>query len=253
MVKTHYPERYGKTKFYAERCILEVRNPVDAITSLFNMVCTGSHNKSMHNEDYKKFASHWNEFIEQEITVWKDFHDFWLRAKIPVHLIRFEDILTSPKPTMTDLFKFILNTPSLEGTLIERYIDLAVREKAPEVYKPREGRVNSNVDKYNQEQLEFLFGYGYELIKNFGYEATFTKKQDLESLKFIDEFNAESLKKSIFIADESDEVTSIFINYPALLLRKKSMLYPEGRTSYRFKRALRKLVTIVDKKPDNEK
>ena len=46
---------------------------------------------------------------------------------------------------------------------------------------------------------------------------------------------------------ESDEVTSIFINYPSLLLRKKSMLYPDGRTSYRFKRNLRKKVTIVEK------
>ena len=34
------------------------------------------------------------------------------------------------------------------------------------------------------------------------------------------------------------------INYPALLLRKKSALYPEGRTSYRFKNALRKQVTV---------
>jgi len=36
-------------------------------------------------------------------------------------------------------------------------------------------------------------------------------------------------------------------NYPALLLRKKSTLYPEGRTSYRFKRELRKKVTIIGK------
>lgn len=55
IVKTHYPERYGKTKFYSEKCILEVRNPLDAVTSLFNMVCTGSHNKSIHNGDYAKF------------------------------------------------------------------------------------------------------------------------------------------------------------------------------------------------------
>ena len=37
------------------------------------------------------------------------------------------------------------------------------------------------------------------------------------------------------------------VNYPALLLRKKSPLYPEGRTSYRFKRELRKKVTIIGK------
>ena len=35
------------------------------------------------------------------------------------------------------------------------------------------------------------------------------------------------------------------INYPALLLRKKCALYPEGRTSYRFKHALRRQVTVA--------
>lgn len=63
VVKTHYPERYGKTKFYSEKCILEVRNPLDAVTSLFNMVCTGSHNKSIHNDDYNKFRDQWHEFL----------------------------------------------------------------------------------------------------------------------------------------------------------------------------------------------
>lgn len=53
VVKSHYPERYGKTKFYSERAILLVRNPLDCITSLFNMVCTGSHNKSIADNDFK--------------------------------------------------------------------------------------------------------------------------------------------------------------------------------------------------------
>ena len=57
-------------------------------------------------------------------------------------------------------------------------------------------------------------------------------------------FNDASLEKSLFNLFESDEVTSIMINYPALLLRKKSALYPEGRTSYRFKQALRRQVTV---------
>ncbi|CDW83009.1 fbox domain containing protein [Stylonychia lemnae] len=247
VVKTHYPERYGKTKFYAEKCILEVRNPVDAVTSLFNMVCTGSHNKSMHPGDYAKFSKEWNEFIEQEITVWKDFHDFWLNAKIPVHLIRFEDILTDPRPTMIKLFKFILNTSHIEGTVIEKYIDLAVKEKAPEIYKPREGRVNTNMDKFNREQLDFMYNYAKEQLQYFGYDDTYTLNKLGLNSKFIDDFNNQNLEKSIFIQQEADEITSIFINYPALLLRKKSMLYPEGRTSYRFKRALRKKVTILDK------
>ena len=46
---------------------------------------------------------------------------------------------------------------------------------------------------------------------------------------------------------EEDEITSIYINYPALLLRKKTEVYPNGRTSHRFKNQLRRRVTIIDK------
>ena len=57
------------------------------------MVSTGSHNRSIHDGDYSKFPKVWADFIQQDITVWKDFHDFWLNAKIPVHIIRYEDIV----------------------------------------------------------------------------------------------------------------------------------------------------------------
>ena len=98
IVKTHYPERYGKTKFYAERVLLLVRNPLDCMTSLFNMVCTGSHNRSITDNDFEKFPEHWKEFIKQEISVWKDFHNFWLKAtKIAIHIVRYEDIVKFPK------------------------------------------------------------------------------------------------------------------------------------------------------------
>lgn len=36
-------------------------------------------------------------------------------------------------------------------------------------------------------------------------------------------------------------------NMPALLLRKKSKEYPDGRTSYKFKKELRNKVTIIGK------
>lgn len=170
IAKTHYPERYGKTKFYAERSILCVRNPIDCITSLFNMVCSGSHNKSIANGDYAKFSGLWSEFVEQEITVWKDFHDFWLNAKVPVHLIKFEDILTNPNDTLMSLMRFVLNTDDITGSNMEKYIEIAVKEQAPEIYKPREGKVNTNNGKFTQEHLDFIFNYAKELIVNFGYD-----------------------------------------------------------------------------------
>ena len=44
IVKTHYPDSPGVHDYFAERCILVVRNPLDAIPSLFNMLGTSSHN-----------------------------------------------------------------------------------------------------------------------------------------------------------------------------------------------------------------
>ena len=48
-----------------------------------------------------------------------------MKAKIPVHIIRYEDIVQKPEPTMSDLMKFILNVETLKGTKIEKYIKLA--------------------------------------------------------------------------------------------------------------------------------
>ena len=265
VIKTHYPERYGKTKFGAERCILLVRSPLDCITSLFNMVCSGTHDLSIADSDFDKFPAQWAEFIQQEITVWKDFHDFWLKAKTPCHIIRYEDIVLDPVPTLKELMKFILNVRTVEKTRIEKYIELACQTPAPEVYKPRKGKVNANMAKFKPMHLDFMFSYAQELIEKFGYQELFETKSHINASGAasiischpnmydvpmgnngnLKAFNEASLEKSLYNLFESDEVTSIMINYPKLLLRKKSALYPEGRTSYRFKNQLRRQVTVA--------
>ena len=46
---------------------------------------------------------------------------------------------------------------------------------------------------------------------------------------------------------KSEEILSVYMNYPALLIRKKCEKYPLGRTSHKFKNFLRERVTILDK------
>ena len=188
IVKTHYPERYGKTKFYAERAILLVRNPIDSITSLFNMVCTGSHNRSIHDNDFDTFSQLWAEFIQQDITVWNDFHEFWTNAKIPVHIIRYEDIVNNPHPVLKSLLEFILNIDDIKGTVIDKYLNLAISETSPQIYKPRLGKANANWDKFNRVQLDFLTEYSYKFLKMFDYYDMFldqgaAKIEDLSDKK----------------------------------------------------------------------
>lgn len=52
VVKTHFPERVGHSKFLANKCIVVVRNPLDCMTSLFNMIATGSHSQSLSEDKF---------------------------------------------------------------------------------------------------------------------------------------------------------------------------------------------------------
>lgn len=47
IIKSHYPERLGHSPFKVNKCIVIVRSPIDCISSLFNMIATGSHTESI--------------------------------------------------------------------------------------------------------------------------------------------------------------------------------------------------------------
>lgn len=47
LVKSHYPERLGYRRFSAQRCVLLVRNPFDAILSYLHMGLTNTHDRTL--------------------------------------------------------------------------------------------------------------------------------------------------------------------------------------------------------------
>lgn len=128
IIKTHYPERFGGTKFGAERSILLVRNPLDAIVSVFNLFTTRSHTLSVKDDTFTRFSNVWKSYVEGELKVWKEFHKFWLASKIPVHIVRYEDLVSNPEPVLIDLMKFILNVKKLDNTTAEAYVKLATQQ-----------------------------------------------------------------------------------------------------------------------------
>jgi hypothetical protein len=41
-----------------------------------------------------------------------------MNAKIPVHIIRYEDIVINPEPALKSLLEFILNIDDITGTKV---------------------------------------------------------------------------------------------------------------------------------------
>ena len=64
----------------------------------------------------------WDKVIKNEITCWKDFHDYWIKMgqekKYPVYFFRYEDLTANPEAVLDEMFCFILGVESIEGTYI---------------------------------------------------------------------------------------------------------------------------------------
>jgi hypothetical protein len=173
LIKTHYPERAGYLPFKARRAILLVRNPYDAIDSYFNMTLTNTHNKSMAEDQYTRFAAAWDELLRSEIQIWKQFHRYWLELPMPVLVVRFEDLVANPRQEMARICSFVADTPSIEGTEWgERVMELEEQSTAScGPYKPRSGKIGGSFRHYTDEQRACMQSSAEELMRQFGYHA----------------------------------------------------------------------------------
>ena len=96
--------------------------------------------------------------------------------------------MTEPARAMTDMFKFLLNTESLEGTCVEKRINEVClpREVAQgdsqttqtvvtsqTTYKPRSGKINTNLRHYDQGRMNILYETNYDMIERYGYMPYF--------------------------------------------------------------------------------
>lgn len=50
-----------------------------------------------------------------------------LAKEIPTYIFRYEDLVINPEPVLHECFRFLLNVPSLEGTVVEARIKEVVR------------------------------------------------------------------------------------------------------------------------------
>lgn len=86
-------------------------------------------------------------------------------SAVPTYYIRYEDLILDPKPVLMELFCFLLEVPSIAGTVVEKRIEdyCSKGSQAASVYKLKDGvasttnrNLSRNVAMYTPEQIEML-------------------------------------------------------------------------------------------------
>jgi len=113
------------TPFNANKMIVIARNPLDVIPSFANLVNTASHSLEINEEYHINFPEVWWEWVSKMTVNMKMNHDEVyedLARVLPTYFMRYEDLKINPVPVLKELFCFLLDVSSIEGTVVERRI-----------------------------------------------------------------------------------------------------------------------------------
>ena len=73
--------------------------------------------------------------------MWVLWHDYWMdkvrQSAVPIYFFRFEDLLQQPEVVLKNLFKFVLCSENIDGTVIEKRIKETISKGKNYLYKPR--------------------------------------------------------------------------------------------------------------------
>ena len=109
--------------------IVIARNPIDVIPSLANLANTKSHSLQINEQYHIDFPDVWWEWVNKvSVSMRKNHEDVYeeLAQNIPTYFMRYEDLKLNPVPVLIELFCFLLDVPSIQGTAVEqRILDVA--------------------------------------------------------------------------------------------------------------------------------
>ena len=251
--KTHDPASSpgGAVIHKSNKIICIVRNPFDTIISSLNLI-SGDHSGQLNEDLQKDIPAFWQAFVREKTNNFKDFHSFVLleaMEHVPVHLMRYEDLLIRPQETLEDLFCFVMGKKSVEGLNIQKRIKAAVEmgHKSTQAYsmkvdmeeagQKKKTVFNRNISKYTEEQQSYVSETLKDFMEIFGYcskladgekedfvtsedwleeqqeKFNFAKYKEINEEQFesFKKFNQEQLERMIGIQEDGKNKDHVFV------------------------------------------
>lgn len=165
--------------------ILIVRNPIDLI------MC-----KVMRDSYYLEDAMG---KIDLYIDLWKEFYKYWFHCPIPIHIVRYEDLIKEPKESLKFICQFLIGTKNLENSKIEFKINNFNFSNVEKYYYAYDVEIKENIENFlsqeNADKFKLKFHNKlFKIMKKLNYESDALENT---STLWVSEFNKDSLVKSV--------------------------------------------------------
>lgn len=114
--------------------------------------------------------------------------------------MRYEDLLLEPEPVLIECFKFLLDAPTIEGTIVEKRIQDIAREgfASKSVYKlkTKSNDLMKNMHMYTEAQIDEL----KEMLVDYNLFCGYTNAGDEKATAFFnyedDAFSEEQMESN---------------------------------------------------------
>lgn len=245
--KTHHPTPVFKGRVASfNKALCCIRHPLDTLCSMFHFSISFTMDQLIKGNYNKEHPEFWDKFMKEQIDHFKRYHD---RIKedaknklVPVYYFRYEDLYKNPQQTLEEIFCYLLNVTSIEGTVIQKRIEEVVNEghQASVSYVPKDLGLDINHHRFTDDQInyakeqlgDFIHYFGYcdhPKIENpysfFCYNGSSTQKESDEFLGFR-EHNRETLEWCITHPEELKKVDYV-VNRTEDLIKIENAYHPE--------------------------
>ena len=128
-------------QFESNKVLCIVRNPLDSIISLAVLSNTLSHSAQVEYDFARDYPEWWNWWVHMMADTQAKYFDKLIgdcitHGQNPIIIVRFEDLVADPIPSVTQVGQFMLDLEDISDTNLERRINeiKAMGDKATQTY-----------------------------------------------------------------------------------------------------------------------
>jgi len=165
ITKAHYPLiQPWILDFKSNKIIICVRNPLDVFTSFASLVNTMCHSEQPEFSYSKNFPVWWDWWVRFNADTHAKYFKTLLKecaeSKVPIHIVRYEDLVTDAKKEMEAVMKFMLDLEDIADTnCMRRLGEMAVMgSESGKSYKLKSttGKFNINAFLFTEDQIKYI-------------------------------------------------------------------------------------------------